>query len=212
MPLFARFSRTRQQCAPSLLAVQVRHSLNAHEAFTTPVTAGGQPRRSTNRRLFVTQIHRYRLRFRAAAHHGRQRWRQTAAVACSAAVRGAGYLDGPFTLISGLGTPLPPLRTRPLASMSEAPRAWLRFALTSVFDLHVRLPSAGRQARRPGMPGSAPAPPVSWRSRQPATGSLAVTGPDLHRQAATSLRTRRSTIALRHGVTSRSTGRTKDQG
>src|SRR6185436_9731013 len=34
-------------------------------------------------------------------------------------------------------------------------------------------------------------------------------GPDFHRQATTSLRTRRNTMALRHGVTSRSAGRTK---
>jgi hypothetical protein len=36
-----------------------------------------------------------------------------------------------------------------------------------------------------------------------------LTGPDSHRQATTSLRTARSTMALRHGVTSRSAGRTK---
>ncbi len=33
-------------------------------------------------------------------------------------------------------------------------------------------------------------------------------GPDFHRQAATSLRTRRSTMALGHGVTSHPAGRT----
>jgi hypothetical protein len=62
----------------------------------------------------------------------------------------------------------------------------------------------------PGM-GSDPArfqakPPACYRA------SRQLPGPDFHRQATTSLRTRRSTMALRHGVTSRSAGRTKSQG
>jgi hypothetical protein len=56
--------------------------------------------------------------------------------------------------------------------------------------------------------GSGPArfqatPPACYRA------SWQLPGPDFHRQATTSLRTRRSTMALRHGVTSRSAGRTK---
>lgn len=47
-----------------------------------------------------------------------------------------------------------------LASMSQADRVWLLFVLVPVFDLHVRLGSGGRQARVPGVPGSAPAPTV----------------------------------------------------
>src|SRR5712691_995727 len=45
-----------------------------------------------------------------------------------------------------------------LTSMSQAGRAWLLFVLAPVFYLHVRLASGGRQARVPGVPGSAPAP------------------------------------------------------
>src|SRR5215468_2938985 len=56
--------------------------------------------------------------------------------------------------------------------------------------------------------GSGPArfqaePPACYRA------SWQLPGPDFHRQATTSLRTRRNTMALRHGVTSRSAGRTK---
>src|SRR6516164_2987590 len=46
-------------------------------------------------------------------------------------------------------------------------------------------------------------PPACYRA------SWQLPGPDFHRQATTSLRTRRNTMALRHGVTSRSTGRTR---
>src|SRR5438067_2538184 len=46
-------------------------------------------------------------------------------------------------------------------------------------------------------------PPACYRA------SWQLPGPDFHRQATTSLRTRRNTMALRHGVTSRSAGRTK---
>jgi hypothetical protein len=49
-------------------------------------------------------------------------------------------------------------------------------------------------------------PPACYRA------SWQLPGPDFHRQATTSLRTRRSTMALRRGVTSCSAGRTKDQG
>ena len=49
-------------------------------------------------------------------------------------------------------------------------------------------------------------PPACYRA------SWQLPGPDSHRQATTSLRTRRSTMAVRHGVTSRSAGRTNDQG
>src|SRR2546429_7454337 len=57
--------------------------------------------------------------------------------------------------------------------------------------------------------GSGPArfqtePPACYRA------SRQLPGPDFHRQATTSLRTRRNTMALRHGVTSRSAGRTKE--
>ena len=45
-------------------------------------------------------------------------------------------------------------------------------------------------------------PPACYRA------SWQLPGPDFHRQATTSLRTRRNTMALRHGVTSRSAGRT----
>src|SRR5215471_1551952 len=56
--------------------------------------------------------------------------------------------------------------------------------------------------------GSGPArfpaePPACYRA------SWQLPGPDFHRQATTSLRTRRNTMALRHGVTSRSAGRTE---
>jgi hypothetical protein len=59
--------------------------------------------------------------------------------------------------------------------------------------------------------GSGPArfqtePPACYRA------SWQLPGPDFHRQATTSLRTARSTMALRHGVTSRSAGRTNSQG
>src|SRR2546428_8879966 len=47
-------------------------------------------------------------------------------------------------------------------------------------------------------------PPACYRA------SWQLPGPDFHRQATTSLRTRRNTMALRHGVTSRSAGRTKE--
>jgi len=61
------------------------------------------------------------------------------------------------------------------------------------------------------MLGSDPArfqtePPACYRA------SWQLPGPDSHRQATTSLRTARNTMALRHGVTSCSAGRTKDQG
>src|ERR1700761_7509646 len=46
-------------------------------------------------------------------------------------------------------------------------------------------------------------PPACYRA------SWQLPGPDFHRQATTSLRTRRNTMALRHGVTSRSAGRTE---
>src|SRR5260370_22313034 len=46
-------------------------------------------------------------------------------------------------------------------------------------------------------------PPACYRA------SWQLPGPDFHRQATTSLRTRRNTMALRHGVTSRSAGRTR---
>jgi hypothetical protein len=49
-------------------------------------------------------------------------------------------------------------------------------------------------------------PPACYRA------SWQLPGPDFHRQATTSLRTRRNTMALRHGATSCSAGRTKDQG
>ena len=42
--------------------------------------------------------------------------------------------------------------------------------------------------------------------------SWAGPGPDSHRQATTSLRTTKNTMTIRHGVTSRSAGRTKDRG
>ena len=45
-------------------------------------------------------------------------------------------------------------------------------------------------------------PPACYRA------SWQLPGPDFHRQATTSLRTRRNTMALRHGVTSRPPGRT----
>jgi hypothetical protein len=45
-------------------------------------------------------------------------------------------------------------------------------------------------------------PPACYRA------SWQLPGPEFHRQATTSLRTRRSTMALRHGVTSCSAGRT----
>ena len=49
--------------------------------------------------------------------------------------------------------------------MSQARCAWLLFVLAPVFDLHVRLASGGRQARLPGVPGSAPAPTApGWSS------------------------------------------------
>jgi hypothetical protein len=56
--------------------------------------------------------------------------------------------------------------------------------------------------------GSGPArfqtgPPACYRA------SWQLPGPDFHRQATTSLRTRRSTMALGHGVTSCSAGRTR---
>ena len=47
-----------------------------------------------------------------------------------------------------------------------------------------------------------PTPPACYRA------TWLLPGPDFHRQATTSLRTRRNTMALRHGVTSRSAGRT----
>src|SRR5215472_11399421 len=47
-------------------------------------------------------------------------------------------------------------------------------------------------------------PPACYRA------SWQLPGPDFHRQATTSLRTRRNTMALRHGVTSRSAGRTNN--
>jgi hypothetical protein len=47
-------------------------------------------------------------------------------------------------------------------------------------------------------------PPACYRA------SWQLPGPDFHRQATTSLQTARSTMALRHGVTSRSAGRTND--
>jgi hypothetical protein len=47
-----------------------------------------------------------------------------------------------------------------LASMNQAGRVWLPFVLVPVFDLRVRLRFAGRRARLPGVPGSAPAPTV----------------------------------------------------
>ena len=37
--------------------------------------------------------------------------------------------------------------------MSQASRAWLLTVLGPVFDLHVRLPSGGRQAQQPDQPG-----------------------------------------------------------
>jgi hypothetical protein len=43
-------------------------------------------------------------------------------------------------------------------------------------------------------------PPACYRA------SWQLPGPDFHRQATTSLRTQRNTMALRHGVTSRSAG------
>src|SRR5271166_1232667 len=46
-------------------------------------------------------------------------------------------------------------------------------------------------------------PPACYRA------SWQLPGPDFHRQATTSLRTRRNTMALGHGVTSRSAGRTR---
>jgi len=46
-------------------------------------------------------------------------------------------------------------------------------------------------------------PPACYRA------SWQLPGPDFHRQATTSLRTRRNTMALRHGVTSCSAGRTR---
>src|ERR671925_1137102 len=46
-------------------------------------------------------------------------------------------------------------------------------------------------------------PPACYRA------SWRLPGPDFHRQATTSLRTRRNTMALRHGVTSCSAGRTR---
>jgi hypothetical protein len=42
--------------------------------------------------------------------------------------------------------------------MSQAGRTWLLFVLAPVFDLRVCLPSAGWQARLPGVPGFAPVP------------------------------------------------------
>jgi hypothetical protein len=53
--------------------------------------------------------------------------------------------------------------------------------------------------------------PARFPARPPACyrASWQLPGPDFHRQATTSLRTRRNTMALRHGVTSRSAGRTR---
>jgi hypothetical protein len=49
-------------------------------------------------------------------------------------------------------------------------------------------------------------PPGCYRA------SWQLPGPDFRRQATTSLGTRRSAMAVRHGVISRSAGRTNDQG
>src|SRR5215469_6245877 len=56
--------------------------------------------------------------------------------------------------------------------------------------------------------------PARFQTRPPACyrASWQLPGPDSHRQATTSLRTKRSTMALRHGVTSSSAGRTNSQG
>ena len=53
--------------------------------------------------------------------------------------------------------------------------------------------------------------PARFQTKPPACyrASWQLPGPDFHRQATTSLRTRRNTMALRHGVTSRSAGRTE---
>src|SRR5689334_3619705 len=52
--------------------------------------------------------------------------------------------------------------------------------------------------------------PARFQTRPPACyrASWQLPGPDFHRQATTSLRTRRNTMALRHGFTSRPPGRT----
>src|SRR5215470_4391591 len=56
--------------------------------------------------------------------------------------------------------------------------------------------------------------PARFRTKPPACyrASWQLPGRDFHRQATTCLRTRRSTMALPHGVAPRSAGRTKDQG
>jgi hypothetical protein len=54
--------------------------------------------------------------------------------------------------------------------------------------------------------------PARFQTKPPACyrASWQLPGPDSHRQATTSLRTRRSTMALRHGATSGSAGRTEN--
>ena len=69
-----------------------------------------------------------------------------------------------------------------MASMSQAGGASLPSVLEPVFELHVRLFSAGRQARFPGVPGSAPAPTapgcfsfrVGWIVRAGQAGAVRV--------------------------------------
>src|SRR5260370_32123041 len=65
------------------------------------------------------------------------------------------------------------------------------------------LPHTGLVTLGSGAGRFPPAPPACYRA------SWQLPGPDFHRQATTSLRTRRNTMALRHGVTSRSAGRTR---
>jgi hypothetical protein len=71
-------------------------------------------------------------------------------------------------------------------------------------------PARSRAHRRPA--GLLDDDDVTGRGGPPQFPPWQLPGPDFHRQATTSPRTRRSTMAPRHGVTSCSAGRTKDRG
>ena len=102
-----------------------------------------------------------------------------------------------FTLISGARHYLhPPSRTGPLTTPQASRHATDRIVAPPYRALDAGLRPGPFQAE----------PPACYRA------SWQLPGPDLHRQATTSLRTRRSTMALRHGVTSCSAGRTERQG